>query len=63
MAVIALKQGLGRLIRTRNDRGALCVMDPRILSKSYGKMFFQSLQKSPMTRSLSDLKEFFDFND
>jgi hypothetical protein len=38
-------------------------MDPRILSKSYGKMFFQSLQKSPMTRSLSDLKEFFDFND
>jgi ATP-dependent DNA helicase DinG len=62
MAVIALKQGLGRLIRTRNDRGALCVMDPRILTKSYGKMFFQSLQESPLTRSLRDVKEFFDSN-
>lgn len=60
MAVIALKQGLGRLIRARNDKGALCVMDTRILSKNYGKFFFESLHKSPLTRSLKALKAFFE---
>jgi ATP-dependent DNA helicase DinG len=60
MAVIALKQGLGRLIRARNDKGALCVMDTRILSKNYGKFFFESLHKSPLTRSLKAVKAFFE---
>jgi len=60
MAAISLKQGLGRLIRTRNDHGALCVMDTRILSKSYGKIFFESLHKSPLTRSLKAVKAFFE---
>ncbi|MGC8660690.1 MAG: ATP-dependent DNA helicase, partial [Desulfomonilaceae bacterium] len=60
MAVIALKQGLGRLIRNRTDHGALCVMDTRILTKSYGKIFFESLHKSPVTRSLDVLKSFFE---
>ena len=59
MAVIALKQGLGRLIRNRTDHGALCVMDTRILTKSYGKIFLESLDKSPFTRSLDVVKSFF----
>ncbi len=60
MAAISLKQGLGRLIRNRTDHGALCVMDTRIVTKSYGKIFFESLHKSPLTRSLKAVKAFFD---
>lgn len=59
MAVIALKQGLGRLIRTRTDRGALCLMDQRILTKRYGKMFIQSLHSSPISRKINDVEQFF----
>lgn len=59
MAVIALKQGLGRLIRTRSDRGALCLMDQRILTKRYGRTFIQSLHHSPISRNINDVEEFF----
>jgi ATP-dependent DNA helicase DinG len=59
MAVIALKQGLGRLIRTKNDRGVLCVLDVRILTKSYGKVFMKSLFASPLTRTAEDIASFF----
>ncbi len=59
MAVIALKQGLGRLIRTRSDRGALCLMDQRILTKRYGRTFIQSLHNSPISRKLKDVETFF----
>src|SRR3546814_3225262 len=41
-AVIALKQGVGRLIRTETDRGVLVLCDPRLLGKSYGKLFLRS---------------------
>jgi ATP-dependent DNA helicase DinG len=44
-AIILLKQGLGRLIRTRQDRGLLAILDPRILRKSYGKAFLESLPR------------------
>lgn len=42
-AVIRLKQGVGRLIRSKHDRGAVVLCDPRVISKSYGKVFIQSL--------------------
>ena len=42
-AVIKFRQGFGRLIRTRTDRGMVVVLDPRIRSKAYGRMFLESL--------------------
>ena len=60
MAVLALKQGLGRLIRTRSDRGVLCVLDNRIVTKSYGKIFLKSLFKSPVCRTMDRIDSFFD---
>ena len=59
MAVLALKQGLGRLIRTRSDRGILCILDIRILTKSYGKIFRKSLYESPLCRKTEDIEAFF----
>lgn len=58
-AVIMFRQGLGRLIRSRQDRGVLCVLDPRILKKSYGKIFLDSLPAIPVTNSLKTVREFF----
>jgi ATP-dependent DNA helicase DinG len=62
MAVIALKQGLGRLIRTRSDRGVLCIVDLRILTKPYGKIFRESLHRSPLHRDPSNIELFFSEN-
>jgi ATP-dependent DNA helicase DinG len=59
MAVIALKQGLGRLIRTRADRGVLCVLDKRILTKPYGRVFRKSLHESPLRRNTQAIEAFF----
>ncbi|MGC8905905.1 MAG: ATP-dependent DNA helicase [Desulfomonilaceae bacterium] len=59
MAVIALKQGLGRLIRTRSDRGVLCILDQRILTKSYGQIFLKSLYSCPLKRDITDIDKFF----
>jgi len=42
-AVIKFKQGFGRLIRSRDDRGGVLILDSRVLSKSYGRIFLQSL--------------------
>jgi len=42
-AVLKLKQGFGRLIRSRRDHGTVVILDPRIQTKSYGKVFLQSL--------------------
>ncbi len=58
-AVIALKQGAGRLIRDENDRGVLMLCDPRLLSKPYGKTFLASLPPMPRTRALADVERFF----
>ncbi|MDX5444574.1 MAG: ATP-dependent DNA helicase [Zoogloeaceae bacterium] len=49
-AVISMKQGAGRLIRSENDRGLLCVCDPRMISKPYGKMVWRSLPPMRRTR-------------
>ncbi|MFP7723445.1 ATP-dependent DNA helicase [Lysobacter sp. A3-1-A15] len=58
-AVIALKQGAGRLIRTETDRGVLVLCDPRLGSKSYGRVFMDSLPPLPRTRRIEDVAEFF----
>ncbi len=58
-AVIALKQGVGRLIRDRNDRGVLMLGDPRLYTKSYGRIFLASLPPMPRTRDVSDVEAFF----
>ena len=58
-AVIILKQGVGRLIRDINDRGVMMICDPRIINKSYGKIFLNSLPEMPLTRRLDDVEIFF----
>lgn len=58
-AVIALKQGVGRLIRDFNDRGVLMLCDPRLSTKSYGRVFFASLPPMTRTHSLADVELFF----
>ena len=46
-AVIKLKQGFGRLIRTRTDSGMVVILDPRVLTKPYGRTFLSSLPDCP----------------
>ncbi len=58
-AVIALKQGAGRLIRDVDDRGVLVLCDPRLVDKPYGRRFLQSLPPMPRTRDLADVERFF----
>ena len=58
-AVIALKQGAGRLIRDVHDRGVLVLCDPRLTSRAYGKLFLASLPPLPRTRMLADVERFF----
>ena len=58
-AVIALKQGVGRLIRDVTDRGVLMLCDPRLTSRAYGKLFLKSLPPMPITRKLADVQAFF----
>ncbi len=58
-AVITLKQGLGRLIRSATDRGVLSILDPRLVTKSYGRSFLSSLPPCRITRRISDVEEFF----
>ena len=58
-AVIALKQGVGRLIRTETDRGVLVLCDPRLSGKSYGRVFLESLPPFPSTRDVADVEDFF----
>ena len=58
-AVITLKQGFGRLIRSLNDRGLLVLLDNRILKKQYGKVFVQSLPAYTRTTDIRKVEEFF----
>jgi len=58
-AVIALKQGVGRLIRTERDRGVLVLCDPRLTQKSYGETFLDTLPPFPKTRNVADVEAFF----
>ncbi|MEK7831920.1 MAG: helicase C-terminal domain-containing protein, partial [Acidobacteriota bacterium] len=58
-AVISLKQGIGRLIRSATDRGVLSILDPRIVTKGYGQNFLKSLPPSRVTRKIEDVEHFF----
>jgi ATP-dependent DNA helicase DinG len=58
-AVIALRQGIGRLIRDETDRGVLMVCDPRLLKRSYGQIFLDSLPPMRRTRAIEEVREFF----
>ena len=57
-AVLALKQGFGRLIRSRTDRGVLCVLDNRIQRMQYGKIFLESLPEYRLTHDLAEVARF-----
>ena len=59
-AVIALKQGAGRLIRDVRDRGVLVLCDPRLTTKGYGRLFLASLPPMPRTRDLAQVRAFFE---
>jgi ATP-dependent DNA helicase DinG len=58
-AVITLKQGFGRLIRSLDDRGLLVLLDGRILKKQYGRIFVESLPAYARTTELGKVEEFF----
>jgi len=59
LAILALLQGLGRLIRHRTDRGVLAILDPRLRTMAYGRRFLASLPPSPMTHDVADIERFF----
>ena len=58
-AVLTLKQGFGRLIRSLEDRGVLVLLDPRIRRQRYGQTFLQSLPPYRMTTNITDVERFF----
>jgi ATP-dependent DNA helicase DinG len=58
-AAIALKQGFGRLIRSRTDRGVLVLLDNRITRQRYGQIFFDSLPDYAFTTEIAQVEEFF----
>lgn len=62
-AVISLKQGVGRLIRDYDDYGVLVIGDPRLLQKSYGKIFLNSLPRMTRTTKLEAIARFFAYHE
>jgi ATP-dependent DNA helicase DinG len=58
-AVITLKQGFGRLIRSLTDRGVLMLLDPRIQRQRYGRIFLESLPAYHLTQEITEVEQFF----
>ena len=58
-AVLTLKQGFGRLIRSLEDRGVLVLLDPRVRTQRYGQTFLQSLPPYRVTQTITDVEAFF----
>jgi ATP-dependent DNA helicase DinG len=58
-AIISLKQGLGRLIRSATDKGVLAILDPRLRTKGYGRLFLESLPPCRVTSEIEDLAHIF----
>ena len=56
--MLALKQGFGRLIRTRTDRGVLAILDNRIQRMQYGRIFMESLPEYTLTRDIAEVQRF-----
>jgi ATP-dependent DNA helicase DinG len=59
LAILTLQQGLGRLIRHRQDRGVLAILDPRLRTMSYGRRFLAALPGAPVTYRIDDIPQFF----
>jgi ATP-dependent DNA helicase DinG len=59
LAILAMLQGLGRLIRHRTDRGVLAVLDPRLRTMGYGRRFLDSFPPAPVTQNLEAISKFF----
>jgi ATP-dependent DNA helicase DinG len=57
-AIISLRQGLGRLIRSKQDTGVLAILDSRLWTREYGKLFFHSLPNCPVTDNMEILENF-----
>jgi ATP-dependent DNA helicase DinG len=60
LAILALLQGLGRLIRHRSDRGVLAILDPRLRSMGYGRRFLASLPPAPVVHDVDAIGRFFE---
>ena len=58
-ALLTLKQGFGRLIRSKTDYGVVALLDGRIQTRSYGKLVLEALPSVPVTSSIEEVKEFF----
>ncbi|HQU84397.1 MAG TPA: helicase C-terminal domain-containing protein, partial [Pyrinomonadaceae bacterium] len=58
-AVITLKQGIGRLIRSKTDKGVIALLDTRLRTKAYGKDFINSLPRTRVTAELKDVANIF----
>jgi ATP-dependent DNA helicase DinG len=58
-AILALKQGVGRLIRSETDRGVIAILDSRINTKRYGQQIVASLPRARRTRRIQDVRAFF----
>ena len=59
-AALQLRQGFGRLVRSRADRGIVAVLDPRLTTRGYGRAFLASLPPSPLLRSIDEAKRWWD---
>ena len=62
LAILSLLQGLGRLIRHRDDRGVLAVLDPRLQTMGYGRRFLASMPPARITRDIAEIRHFFGEN-
>ncbi len=58
-AILTLRQGVGRLMRSVTDRGVIAIMDVRLYKKGYGRVFLRSLPPSPITRDINDIEKFY----
>ncbi|HEX9399881.1 MAG TPA: ATP-dependent DNA helicase [Anaeromyxobacter sp.] len=59
-AALALRQGFGRLVRTKDDRGLVAVLDRRLVTKGYGRAFLATLPRCPLLRSVADARRWWD---
>ncbi len=62
-AILALRQGVGRLMRSAGDSGVIAIMDSRLKKKGYGSLFLRSLPPSPRCHSLAEVAAFYDSDD
>ena len=58
-AVLHLKQGVGRLLRSQEDRGVMAILDSRLCTRRYGRRILEALPPAPLTGSLKDVERFF----